>query len=111
MTYYGDLQRSLDLLFYTNGSRDQLSSGDEDVLQIFSGDEKAARNGVMAFADRHKDACWTVSEASPHIVIKVSGLFPDPEQKVLKDKYLGGKHRFRERQKFPQGRPERRNPK
>ena len=107
MTYYGDLQRSLDLLFYQDRSRDQLSSGDEDVLQIFSGDEHAARNGVKAFADRHKDACWIISEASPHIVIKVSGLFLDPEEHVLKERYVKRQKRFREG-RWPEQRPYRR---
>lgn len=106
MTYQGDLQKSLDLIFYRDRSRDILSSGDDDVLRIFSGDEKAARTGVLAFLDRHKDACWLVGEAKPHIVVKVSDLFADPEQRILKDKFVG--RRKWKYGKWPQGRPERR---
>ena len=108
MTYDGDLQRSLDLLFYQDRSRDQLSSGDDDVLQIFSGDEKAARHGVLAFMDRHKNACWLVGERRPYLVVRVSGLFKDPEERVLKERYVKRQKRFREG-RWPEQRPYRRN--
>ena len=104
MTYDGDLQRSLDLLFYSDRSRDQLSSGDEDVLQIFSGDEKAAKNGILAFVNRHRNACWYIHEGHPHIVIKVSGLFKDPEEHDLKERYVKRQKRFREG-RWPEPRP------
>ena len=107
MNYEGSLQNALDNLFYRNRSRDTISSGDEDVLRIFSGDEKAARLGILAFLDRHKDACWLVGEAKPHVVVKVSGLFTDPEQRILREKYVSGKRRWN-RQKWPQAKPGRR---
>ena len=107
MNYEGSLQNALDNLFYRNRSRDMISSGDEDVLRIFSGDEKAARLGILAFLDRHKDACWLVGEAKPHVVVKVSGLFTDPEQRILREKYVSGKRRWN-RQKWPQAKPGRR---
>ena len=107
MNYEGSLQNALDNLFYSNRSRDMISSGDEDVLRIFSGDEKAARLGILAFLDRHKDACWLVGEAKPHVVVKVSGLFTDPEQRILREKYVNGRHRWN-RQKWPQAKPGRR---
>ena len=107
MNYEGSLQNALDNLFYRNRSRDMISSGDEDVLRIFSGDEKAARLGILAFLDRHKDACWLVGEAKPHVVVKVSGLFTDPEQRILREKYVNGRHRWN-RQKWPQAKPGRR---
>lgn len=107
MNYEGSLQNALDNLFYRNRSRDMISSGDEDVLRIFSGDEKAARLGILAFLDRHKDACWLVGEAKPHVVVKVSGLFTDPEQRILREKYVSGKRRWN-RQRWPQAKPGRR---
>ena len=107
MNYEGSLQNALDNLFYRNRSRDTISSGDEDVLRIFSGDEKAARLGILTFLDRHKDACWLVGEAKPHVVVKVSGLFTDPEQRILREKYVNGRHRWN-RQKWPQAKPGRR---
>ena len=107
MNYEGSLQNALDSLFYRNRSRDMISSGDEDVLRIFSGDEKAARLGILAFLDRHKDACWLVGEAEPHVVVKVSGLFTDPEQRILREKYVSGKRRWN-RQRWPQAKPGRR---
>ena len=107
MNYEGSLQNALDNLFYRNRSRDTISSGDEDVLRIFSGDERAARLGILAFLDRHKDACWLVGEAKPHVVVKVSGLFTDPEQRILREKYVSGKRRFRQG-RFPEQRAYRR---
>ena len=107
MNYEGSLQNALDNLFYRNRSRDTISSGDEVVLRIFSGDERAARLGILAFLDRHKDACWLVGEAKPHVVVKVSGLFTDPEQRILREKYVSGKRRWN-RQKWPQAKPGRR---
>ena len=109
MTYDNDLQRVLDLLFYHDRTRDTLSSDDEDVLQIFSGDEKAARIGIETFLERHEDSAWVVSDTGS-LQVKVSGLFPDPEQRVIKEKYVRKQKRFRER-RWPEPRPSRKGEK
>ena len=43
MSYDGDLQRVIRELFY---QRERVSSDDEDVLRLFSGDERAAKQGL-----------------------------------------------------------------
>jgi hypothetical protein len=103
MTYDGDLQRVLDLLFYQDRARDTISSKDEDVLQIFSGDEQAARNGIETFLERHEDRAWVVSDTDS-LEVKVSGLFKDPKEHVLKERYVKRQKRFREG-RWPEPRP------
>ena len=104
MTYDNDIQRILDLLFYQDRSKDTISSQDEDVLRIFSGDEKAAKTGIETFMDRHREACWVVEDGGPNIVVKVSGLFDDPEQHTIHEKYIRKQKRFREK-RWPEPRP------
>ncbi|MEM3193338.1 MAG: hypothetical protein QW292_14875 [Candidatus Parvarchaeota archaeon] len=88
MTYTGDLQRALDLLFYSDRSREYISSQDADVLSIFSGDTKAARNALATFVDRHRESAWITKDSEDMLQVKVSGLFPDPEQNILRSKYV-----------------------
>ena len=50
--YERQLQHSLDLLVYRDPSRNSLKNTDHDILTIFSGDEKAAREGLKVFHSR-----------------------------------------------------------
>ena len=109
MTYDGDLQRILDLLFYQDRNRETISSRDEDVLRIFSGDERAAKNGIKTFVERHSESAWITSDKDG-LEVKVSGLFDDPEQHVIHEKYVRKQKRFREK-RWPEPRPARKGEK
>jgi len=102
MNYEGSLQNAIDNLFYRDRSRDTVSSEDADLLAIFSGDEEAAIRGLRTFYERHafRNGVETgkvdiISGERP-LVIKVFSLFPDPEQDILKSRYVRRQKRFRE---------------
>lgn len=82
------------------------SRGYLDVFD-FPGEMPAStkREILARMLDARKDS-WAVEENG-----KISGVrIPAPVEgaEVQKDKYISGKHRFRERQRYPQGRPSRR---
>ncbi len=113
MTYEGDLQQAIDMLFYNNRSRDRISSSDDDLLAIFSGDEQAAEVGLRAFYERHafrngrETGKVEIVSESPVLEIKVFSLFEDPEQRIQREKYVQKQKRFREG-RWPEQRPYRR---
>ena len=84
MSYEGDLQRVIRELFYQRG---RVSSDDEDVLRLFSGDERAAKQGLVDFHES-QNGSEIVTEGP---VVSVTHT---------------GKHRFRE-ERWPKNRPSR----
>ena len=104
-TYSTSLQNALDNIFYRDRSRISLKSTDKDVLEIFSGDEKAGLQGLREFDLRHQDRSVTIHEGSG-LEVKVFDLFTDPDQENQKINFK--KNRRWKDGKFPQGRSYRR---
>ena len=101
-TYTASLQHALDNICYRDRSRISLKSTDRDILQLFSGDEKAAAQGLREFHLRHKDESVTIHEEGK-VEVEIFDLFPGPEQTNQKTNWKKNR-RFKEG-KFPQGRP------
>ena len=94
--YEQQLQRSLDLICYRDATRDYLSSSDEDVLQIFSGDVNLARKYLKIFHGRHQDKTWVITDNGIYQV-KVTGLFTSAEQKSQRSAFKANQKRKRNR--------------
>ena len=104
-TYTASLQHALDNICYRDRSRISLKSTDRDILQLFSGDEKAAAQGLREFHLRHHDKSVAIHEEGK-VEIKIFDLFKDPDQENQKINWKKNR-RFKDG-KFPQGRPYRR---
>ena len=104
-TYTASLQHALDNICYRDRSRISLKSTDRDILQLFSGDEKAAAQGLREFHLRHHNESVAIHEEGK-VEIKIFDLFKDPDQDNQKTNWK--KNRRFKGGKFPQGRPYRR---
>lgn len=94
--YEQQLQRALDLICYRDATRDYLSSNDEDILQIFSGDVSLARKYLRVFHERHADRTWITADNGSYQV-KVTGLFTSAEERSQKSAFRQNKRRKRNR--------------
>ena len=91
--YQGKLVDALELILYQDRSRNILSSQDEDVLQIFSGDVRAAVQGLHDFYSRHKEKTTIIHDKPGILEIRVFFLFPDPSQNAQREKYVENRKR------------------
>ena len=82
-TYTASLQQALDNICYRDRSRTSLKSTDRDILQLFSGDEKAAAQGLREFHIRHHNESVAIHEDGK-VEIKIFDLFRDPDQENQK---------------------------
>jgi len=92
-SYQGKLINALELLLYQDRSRDILSSRDEDVLQIFSGDVRAAVQGLHDFASKHQEKAAIIQDKHGIFEIRVLFMFPDPSQNAQRERYVENRHR------------------
>ena len=88
MNYQGSLVNALELLLYRDRARNILSSRDDDVLQIFSGDLKAAILGLHDFAHKHPDKTVIIQDIPGIFEVKVFSLFSDPAERIQKERYV-----------------------
>ena len=88
MNYHGSLINSLELILYKDRERNILSSNDEDVLQIFSGDSKSAILGLHDFYTKHQDKAVIIRNTPGIFEVKVFSLYPDPAERIHKEKYV-----------------------
>jgi hypothetical protein len=93
MNYQANLINALELLLYRDRSRTILSSNDEDVLQIFSGDSKSAILGLHDFYTKHQDKAVIIRNTPGTFEVKVFSLFPNPEERIRKEKYVERRQR------------------
>ena len=93
MTYQASLVNSLELILYRDRARNILSSRDDDVLQIFSGDLRAAILGLHDFVKKHSDKSSIIQDAPGVFEVKIYGLFPDPAERIRKEKYVERRQR------------------
>ena len=91
--YERQLQHSLDLLVYRDPSRNSLKNTDHDILTIFSGDEKAAREGLKVFHSRHSHATWIASDNGT-FELRISSF--SPEQNLQRSKFKQEQKRKRQ---------------
>ncbi len=95
--YQGKLINALVLLLYQDRSREILSSRDEDVLQIFSGDVRSAVQGLHDFASKHQEKTTIIQDKHGIFEIRVFFMFPDPSQNAQRERYVENWHRRFER--------------
>ena len=88
MNYQGSLINSLELILYRDRARNILSSRDDDVLQIFSGDLRAAILGLHDFAHKHPDKTVIIQDIPGIFEVKVFSLFSDPAERIQKERYV-----------------------
>jgi len=93
-TYTASLQQALDNICYRDRSRISLKSTDRDILQLFSGDEKAAAQGLREFHIRHHNESVAIHEDGK-VEIKIFDLFQDPDQENQKTNWKK-KHSLKE---------------
>ena len=93
MNYQANLVNALELLLYRDRSRNILSSRDEDVLQIFSGDVRSAILGLHDFAHKHPDKTVIIQDIPGIFEVKVFSLFSDPAERIRKEKYVERRQR------------------
>ena len=93
MNYQGSLINSLELILYKDRERNILSSNDEDVLQIFSGDSKSAILGLHDFYTKHQDKAVIIRNTPGTFEVKVFSLFHNPEERIRKEKYVERRQR------------------
>ena len=82
--YERQLQHSLDIILDRDPSRNSLKNTDHDVLTLFSGDERAAREGLRVFHSRHSHATWIASD-NGIFELRVSSI--SPEQNLQKSRF------------------------
>ena len=97
MNYQANLVNALELLLYRDRSRNILSSKDDDVLQIFSGDVRSAILGLHDFVHKHEDKTVVIQDIPGIFEVKVFSLYPDPEERIRKEKYIETRKRRYER--------------
>ena len=95
MNYQGNLINSLELILYKDRTRSILSTQDDDVLQIFSGDLRAAIVGLHDFAHKHADKTVVIQDIPGILEVKVFSLYSDPEESIRKEKYIESRTRKR----------------
>ena len=88
MNYQANLVNALELLLYRDRSRNILSSKDDDVLQIYSGDVRSAILGLHDFAHKHADKTVIIQDIPGVFEVKIFALYPDPEERIRKEKYI-----------------------
>jgi hypothetical protein len=88
MNYRANLINSLELILYRDRSRNILSSGDEDILQIFSGDVKSAILALQEFVKKHQYKTTIINDTHGVFEIKVFALYEVPAERILKEKYV-----------------------
>lgn len=93
MNYQANLVNALELLLYRDRARNILSSRDDDVLQIFSGDSKAAILGLHDFVRKHADKTVVIQDIPGVFEVKIFALYPDPEESIRKEKYIEARKR------------------
>ena len=93
MNYQANLVNALELILYRDRSRNILSSRDDDVLQIFSGDSKAAILGLHDFARKHADKTVVIQDIPGVFEVKVFSPYPDPAERIRKEKYVERRQR------------------
>ena len=93
MTYQASLVNSLELILYRDRARNILSSRDDDVLQIFSGDLRAAILGLHDFAHKHPDKTVIIQDIPGIFEVKVFSLYPDPAERIQKERYVDERKR------------------
>ena len=93
MNYQANLVNALELILYKDRSRSILSTQDDDVLQIFSGDLRAAVLGLHDFAHKHQDKTVIIQDIPGIFEVKVFSLFPNPEERIHKEKYIERRQR------------------
>ena len=93
MNYQGSLINSLELILYRDRARNILSSRDDDVLQIFSGDLRAAILGLHDFAHKHPDKTVIIQDIPGVFEVKVFSLFSDPAERIQKKRYIEERRR------------------
>ena len=97
MNYQANLVNALELILYRDRSRNILSSRDDDVLQIFSGDVRSAILGLHDFAKKHADKTVVIQDIPGLFEVKIFALYPDPEERIRKEKYIETRKRRYER--------------
>ncbi len=93
MNYHANLVDSLELLLYKDRSRDILSSQDEDVMQIYSGDLRAAIQGLHEFIKKYPGATTVIRNDPGIFEIKVFFLHKDPSENIRREKYVEARKR------------------
>lgn len=88
MNYQANLVNALELILYKDRSRSILSTQDDDVLQIFSGDLRAAILGLHDFAHKHPDKTVIIQDIPGIFEVKVFSLFSDPAERIQKERYV-----------------------
>ena len=88
MNYQANLVNALELILYKDRSRSILSTQDDDVLQIFSGDSRAAILGLHDFARKHPDKTVIIQDIPGIFEVKVFSLYPDPAERIQKERYV-----------------------
>ena len=84
MNYQGSMVNALELILYKDRSRSILSTKDDDVMQIFSGDLRAAILGLHDFAHKHPDKTVIIQDIPGIFEVKVFSLFSDPAERIQK---------------------------
>ncbi|MFG1556085.1 MAG: hypothetical protein AAE985_06440 [Thermoplasmataceae archaeon] len=92
-SYQGKLINALELLLYQNRSREILSSRDEDVLQIFSGDVGVAVHGLHDFVSKHQEKATIIIDKPGIFEIRVFFMYPDLSQTAQRERYVENRHR------------------
>ncbi|MHB1440013.1 MAG: hypothetical protein ACYCSO_05075 [Cuniculiplasma sp.] len=94
-----ELQRSLDLLVYTQRKK-ALRSDDYEVLSQF-GNEENAKEALKDFFERHKTvrrngkvihAC-DLNEEDGHVVVSIGNIFDDPGERIAREKFVNSRQR------------------
>ena len=93
MNYQANLVNALELILYKDRSRSILSTQDDDVLQIFSGDLRAAILGLHDFAHKHPDKTVIIQDIPGIFEVKVFSLYPDPAERIQKERYVDERKR------------------
>ena len=78
----------------------------QEIVRIIGYDLPEAEDQLRIFMERHENDC-TVMGMNP---LRIKYTLPssnDPEQRILREKYVNGRHRWN-RQKWPQAKPGRR---
>jgi predicted choloylglycine hydrolase len=97
--YVMELQRSLDLLVYTQRKK-ALRSDDYEVLSQF-GNEENAKEALKDFFERHKTVrrngkdihTCDLTEDNGHIVVSIGNIFNDIGERIAREKFVKSRQR------------------
>ena len=78
----------------------------QEVVRIIGYDLPEAEDQLRIFMERHEKDC-IVTGRNPLRVKYTLPSSKDPEQRILREKYVSGRHRWN-RQRWPRAKPERR---